>query len=111
MQLANSFTNKWPSAMAKYLSLLVTSAALMACGDGTDGSTALVSTVAVPAGTVCAGGGTKVQVGKDTNKNGILETDEVLSSSVVCNGLDGAAGAQGPQGPQGPKGDNATFGE
>jgi hypothetical protein len=111
MQFANCFILKLPRTVTKSLSAVAFSAALIACGDGADGSTALVATVVVPAGDVCWAGGTKVNIGKDSNNNGVLDTDEILSSAVVCNGLDGSSGTQGPQGPQGPKGDPASTEE
>lgn len=53
---------------------------------GGDGSNALVSTSAEPAGTNCANGGTKVEVGIDADDDGVLDADEVRGTSFVCNG-------------------------
>ncbi len=56
--------------------------------DGEDGLAWL--TAAVPASAAdCPNGGTTVQVGPDTNRNGTLDAAEVSSSSPVCNGADG----------------------
>lgn len=40
-------------------------------------------------GSNCTNGGIKVEVGIDHNSNGILDREEVQSTSYVCNGLDG----------------------
>ena len=55
---------------------------------GTPGAPALTKTSPEPAGTNCASGGTKVEVGLDANGNGILDPSEVNASSTayVCNG-------------------------
>lgn len=42
-----------------------------------------------PAGANCENGGVKIEVGTDSNENGVLDTGEVLSTSYVCNGVDG----------------------
>jgi OmcA/MtrC family decaheme c-type cytochrome len=55
---------------------------------GTSGVPTLVKSTAEPAGDNCANGGTKVEVGPDTNLNGVLDESEVIASatSYVCNG-------------------------
>ncbi len=106
MQFSSFFNQNHSSAVVKFSCLLALTGALVACGDGTDGANGLLSTEAVPAGALCAAGGTRVNAGKDTNDNGVLDTSEILSSAVVCNGANGSPGQQGPQGPQGPKGDD-----
>ena len=71
------------------LSLLVA-----ACGsgspgtNGTPGANALVSTSPEPAGANCPYGGTKIEVGLDTNGNGVLDPSEVdqAETTYVCNG-------------------------
>ena len=70
---------------------------------GINGKNTLVNTTIEAAGTNCATGGTKIEVGMDTNSNGVLDSSEVNSSltKYVCNGNLGAAGAQGIQGPAG----------
>lgn len=83
--------------------------------NGADGKNALVNTTLEPAGTNCATGGTKIEVGIDLNSNGILDANEINTSQTkyVCNGaqgpqgiqgLTGATGAQGPIGLTGPQG-------
>src|SRR5262249_1704098 len=66
-------------------------AAVLAGCTGDAGSTTLVSTTNEPAGTNCAAGGVKVQVGVDTNRNGGLDSGEVNASEThyVCNGSSG----------------------
>ena len=56
--------------------------------NGNDGKNSLINTTTEPAGVNCANGGTKIEVGIDTNNNGILDTIEVNSSMTrfVCNG-------------------------
>lgn len=69
---------------------LLTAALLAGCS-GNTGSTTLVSTNNEPAGTNCAAGGIKIQVGVDTNGNGVLDSAEVNASQTrfVCNGASG----------------------
>ena len=64
---------------------------------GNDGDVAvktLINTSDEAAGDNCANGGVKIEVGEDTNADGILDTDEVDDSLTryVCNGADGADG-------------------
>ena len=55
---------------------------------GPPGANALTSTSPEPAGANCADGGTKVEVGLDTNGNGVLDPSEVNQSATtyICNG-------------------------
>ena len=55
---------------------------------GTNGKNTLVNTTTEAAGANCATGGTKIEVGIDTNSNGVLDSSEVNSSltKYVCNG-------------------------
>jgi OmcA/MtrC family decaheme c-type cytochrome len=53
---------------------------------GTNGSNAVVATTPEPAGSNCANGGTRVDVGVDTNNNGVLDPSEITNTSYVCNG-------------------------
>ncbi|MGW8284081.1 MAG: DUF7151 family protein, partial [Candidatus Deferrimicrobiaceae bacterium] len=65
----------------------------LGCGDdGSDGSnglTSLTSTSTFAAGeepdSNCPSGGSKIETGLDTNRNGILDPSEVTSTSYVCN--------------------------
>ncbi len=65
---------------------------------GTNGNTALISTVSEPAGSKCPAGGTKVDSGLDNGdgggiaSNGMLEAGEVDKTAYVCNGEAGANG-------------------
>ena len=64
---------------------------------GEDGDVAvktLINTSDEVAGDNCANGGVKIEVGEDTNADGILDTDEVDDSLTryVCNGQDGEGG-------------------
>jgi len=67
---------------------------------GADGDTAvktLINTTDEAPGTNCANGGIKIEVGDDTNADGILGTDEIDDSLTryVCNGDDGQDGSDG----------------
>ena len=67
---------------------------------GEDGEVAiktLINTSDEAAGDNCVNGGVKIEVGEDTNADGILETDEVDSSLTryVCNGENGEDGVIG----------------
>jgi hypothetical protein len=83
---------------------LVLSLTLMGCGDGDDGLSTLAKSTNITPGAECTAGGVKVQAGKDTNKNGVLDDAEVTSSATICNGTSGGSGTTGPAGPTGPKG-------
>ena len=70
---------------------------LLACKgeDGTIGPIGLSSLINVTneaAGTNCENGGIKIDVGIDNNANGTLDSDEIQSTSYICNGLDGNIG-------------------
>lgn len=53
---------------------------------GASGSNALVKSEAVPFGPICQAGGTRLQFGRDTNNNGVLDASEVEHTQVICNG-------------------------
>lgn len=61
----------------------------------------LVEVDAEPAGDNCAAGGELVQTGMDLDGSGLLDEGEVLTSSYICAGLDGADGADGEDGSRG----------
>ena len=70
---------------------------------GEDGEVAiktLINTSDEAAGDNCANGGVKIELGEDTNGDGILDTDEVDDSLTryVCNGEDGEDGQDGGNG-------------
>jgi alpha-tubulin suppressor-like RCC1 family protein len=62
---------------------------------GASGLVALTQSVAEPAGTNCAAGGTKLTSGVDLNGNGALDVSETTKTSYVCNGANGTSGANG----------------
>jgi hypothetical protein len=53
---------------------------------GASGFNSLVKVTPEPAGANCASGGNKIQTGLDTNRDGILGSDEVSSTQFTCNG-------------------------
>jgi len=55
----------------------------------------LTSVVKELPGKNCLAGGSKIDQGFDTNKNGILDAEEVNKTEYVCNGKDGAAANDG----------------
>jgi PKD repeat protein len=95
------------------LSILFT---LNACGGGANGAAgingldAALRTSLEPAGTQCAGGGTKVESGLDADRNGTLDSSEVTVTSYVCNGSPGSAGPAGAAGIAGATGAVGTVG-
>lgn len=62
---------------------------------GEDGLDALVQLDDVAPGAACLGGGKRVEVGLDQDRDGQLDPEEVTRSSVVCHGADGGAGPGG----------------
>lgn len=74
------------------------------------GAPAAVRTTPEPAGENCATGGTKVDVGTDDNRNGVLDAGEIDATFYVCNGATGPQGPAGDAGPQGPAGDAGPQG-
>ncbi len=38
-------------------------------------------------GPICAGGGTRIDVGVDTNENGVLDAGEIQQTANICNGV------------------------
>lgn len=99
--------------MSRYclLACLLACLALAGCGDGSNGkdgangapgTSMLVRTVAEPAGTNCASGGQKLQLGADMNGNGQVDDDEAQETRYVCNGNRVArpAGATGKNAPE-----------
>jgi photosystem II stability/assembly factor-like uncharacterized protein len=65
---------------------------------GANGETTLVATSTVAAGANCPNGGKQINIGLDTNRNGVLDPSEVTSSSYVCNGANGTNGTNGANG-------------
>lgn len=56
--------------------------------NGKDGTSSLVAIVDEPKGENCAAGGKKISVGLDSNRNGILDEDEIDAKNIyyICNG-------------------------
>jgi len=77
---------------------------------GINGLTALLSVTIEPPGANCATGGKKIISGLDTNGNGILDSDEITSSSYICNSATGAAGTSGAAGSTGVTGASGISG-
>jgi hypothetical protein len=78
-----------------------------------NGLNAAVRVTPVSAGTTCPAGGSMIQFGLDTNRNGKLDDSEVASTANVCNGATGAqgpSGAKGATGAQGPTGATGAQG-
>jgi hypothetical protein len=65
--------------------------------DGVDGLTSLITVTPEGVGDNCSGGGHRVEVGIDDDRDGILDVDEIDQTSYVCDGSDGADGADGLQ--------------
>src|SRR5688572_4289667 len=53
--------------------------------NGSNGFNSLIKTSAELPGLNCATGGLKVDVGLDSNRNGILESIEITATSYICN--------------------------
>ena len=56
---------------------------------GEDGFSYLISTSAEAAGSNCPFGGVRIESGKDTNRNNLLDESEVEQTQYVCNGSAG----------------------
>ncbi|GEM_PF-1084298 len=63
--------------------------------DGQAGLGSLVSVMDEAAGANCPSGGQAVRSGVDTNRDGLLQPEEVTSTDYVCNGATGADGEPG----------------
>lgn len=57
--------------------------------NGINGSNSLTSVITEPRGENCENGGIKINSGIDANNNAILDDSEIMSSTFVCNGIDG----------------------
>lgn len=53
--------------------------------NGPTGSNGMVSTADEPPGANCENGGTKIEIGVDSNGNGVLDPSEITKTSYVCN--------------------------
>tara|TARA_B100001540_G_scaffold317618_1_gene351647 strand:+ start:232 stop:2454 length:2223 start_codon:yes stop_codon:yes gene_type:complete len=68
---------------------------------GNDAAEVLVRTEGREADHICTEGGADIFIGNDSNRNGILEEDEVTSTTRLCHGKEGLSGPQGATGPNG----------
>jgi len=70
---------------------------------GEIGLKTLINTTEESPGTNCENGGVKIEVGQDTNDNGILDPTEVDDTQIryICNGIAGENGADGQDGADG----------
>ena len=78
--------------------------------DGIDGVSSLLKTSIEPAGIHCETGGIKIDSGNDENRNGQLDSSEILSTEYVCNGTAGNSGSDGNNGSSGSDGNNGSDG-
>jgi len=62
--------------------------------DGTNGKNSLISTTTESSGSNCSTGGLKVQSGLDSDVDGVLDSNEVTSTTYICNGSNGSNGIQ-----------------
>ncbi len=65
---------------------------------GASGAESRVLLSTEPPGSNCVDGGTKVQVGVDTNGNGALDASEVQQTAYVCNGTSSGPDGGAPTG-------------
>jgi hypothetical protein len=57
---------------------------------GNNGSKSLIKITPEPSGTNCSTGGYRLDSGLDLNANNILDSNEIQSTTYLCNGLNGA---------------------
>ena len=57
--------------------------------DGTNGAKALIAIADEPAGSNCESGGKLITSGLDSNRNNVLDANEISSSEYICNGESG----------------------
>jgi len=70
----------------------------------------IIDTENIEQGLECANGGIRIIVGFDENGDGMLQSNEIDSSSILCNGEDGADGSNGLDGNDGSNGTDGTDG-
>jgi len=69
--------------------------------DGQDGADGLNSLFAINTTEACEAGGIEITMGFDVNGNGVLDSDEIQYTEVLCNGVDGIDGVDGEGGEEG----------
>ncbi|MGY4829328.1 WD40/YVTN/BNR-like repeat-containing protein [Sphaerotilaceae bacterium SBD11-9] len=62
---------------------------------GAPGVSTLLQMLPESAGSNCADGGSRINAGRDTNGNAVLDASEVTVTSYVCGGAPGVAGTPG----------------
>lgn len=78
--------------------------------DGTEAGRVLVESHDEPAGENCPRGGTRVDAGHDSDADGKLSSDEVTTTTFVCDGGYGHRGADGADGRDGRNGMSGATG-
>jgi len=105
--------------LARFLPILLAALHLGACGGGGGGSedqadntrfSSVASVSIVEPGVNCPNGGIAVDSGIDENGNGILDSNEIDSSEIICNGIDGSDGTDGTNGTNGTDGTDGLNG-
>lgn len=59
--------------------------------NGTNGLSTLSTITTESSGLNCTEGGLKISLGLDSNENGVLDTDEIVSENYICDGSDGSS--------------------
>ncbi len=78
--------------------------------NGANGFNTLSNVITEDPGPNCPNGGIKIELGLDTNENGSLDNDEVVSENYVCNGANGSNGSDGSNGSNGTDGSDGSDG-
>ncbi|WP_127557807.1 DUF7151 family protein [Saccharospirillum alexandrii] len=120
--LAQRVTTKAPSVLFAICGLVLLATGC-AGGSGSDSGGSVnnqsqspgtaLRTSSFESSTLCPSGGVLLELGFDTNKNDILDEDEVQTTQEVChgtNGTDGSNGTDGADGEDGTDGVNGTDG-
>ena len=77
-----------------------------ATDDDEDANVILLRTEGREADHICSAGGADILIGNDSNNNGILEEEEVTSTTRLCHGDSGFSGPPGATGATGPTGES-----
>ena len=78
---------------------------------GADGLQVLMTSSTVPPGSACAEGGVAYAWGVDLDNNATLEGAEVLETTFLCHGTEGAPGTNGSPGLDGQNGSDGEDGQ
>jgi len=90
--------------LSAYSATIIWSLPDQAGQSGADANEVLVRTEGRNADHLCEEGGADIFIGNDLNSNGILEENEVTSTTRLCHGKTGLSGPQGATGPNGGNG-------